>query len=604
MNAKYRFATVAACVLVAACGTDGGGGVNSTPAPPTGGTPTPPPPPPPPPPSNSSLANLQFSESFKNDATLLAAGPGSATAGAATLTVSYDATTNSYTVTEGSRTQTFRPQDIDSSQTTTAANVYVRKTGTVTDMLTMSRPGTSGAGVYTYVASGLFQRSDATGATADAFTFGVVTPDSAVPRTGGAVYEGDLKALVQGTVGQTYNISGGSRFDVNFGSGNIVWSGGGSSPASGGTPAANFDLTGSGTLSSSANLFAGTAKLVGAGMTLTGALNGRLYGPNAEEIGAAFAVSGAGAAGVGTLIARNNALGKTQTLTNLTLPVNVFTQGDKISYEQNTATSATRPGEIVREQVSSDSAIALTADPVKKSYTFPNPFTIGINPFQIVSNVFFQASDRDAASSNGHIDVFRKTVTANGATTTETLKIYKPGSSNDELVLNYASFGNVVLEYLADHTTTIIADRRWFTWGLATDPSSIPRAGTANYAGVIYGDAVAGSNILALTGTASFNFDMGAGSFKASLVPVATDSKTGTAYQLGTFGFTGNVPVFQNIFAATSFTVPTSGQATLAGRFYGPNAQELGAGFRLIAIPNPAGPGTMDAVGVAVAKQR
>ncbi len=472
----------------------------------------------------------------------------------------------------------------------------------------MTKPGSSGALTYTYVGAGFWQRTNQSGAsidaTLDAFTYGVSTPDAATPRSGAGVYSADLLAVVQSTGGDTYSIGGTGRFDVNFGSGDINVTAHGMGPAS--NPqlgSGQFDLTGSAKMSSSANGFSGTVNTMGPIAPMSGSIDGRFYGPNADEVGATFAVSGAGGAGVGTLIGRSTTSGTGETLAALSGPTTMQTFSDKLTYIQFNSASSLPPGTIGEGPVSDiGDDNSLTVDPAAGTYKFADAF---LSSEFMISDVGFGPGDLDTAHSNSRFTVYQRKVPVANTTITETLTLYKPGASNDELVLNYAGFGNLVLDDLANGADHSSVGRFWFTYGLATDPANVPRAGKANYAGLLYGEAGTGSAILPLTGTANFDFDLGAGTFDASLKPVMTDG--GTSYQLGTYGFQGSILSTGNTFSSFSFSAPSNSpaaQGTMRGQFFGPSAQEVGASFRVYstASPLPAG-GDMDLVGVAVAKQ-
>ena len=291
-------ALVSASALLSACG-GGGGGVASTPTPPA----TPPTPPAPPPAqTNASLADLKYSESFANDAatgsaTFNASGTyQNGTSGTAALTVNYNATDRSYTLSTGGRSQTFSPSDRDAVNSSAQADVYVRSGSSATDSLTLTRPGSSGSLTYTYVGAGIWQRTanDKLSGSIDAFTYGVTTPAAGVPRTGSGSYIVDLLGVIasNGSVLGVHAIRGSGTLDVNFANGNITTSGNiNASPLPGGGYAAPGSFMGTATLSSSANAFAGTLRL-SESEPFTGPLNGRFYGPAANEVGAAFSGTG------------------------------------------------------------------------------------------------------------------------------------------------------------------------------------------------------------------------------------------------------------------------------------------------------------------------
>ena len=109
--------------------------------------------------------SLSLSESFTNDAaTGTASYPtsgasGTATSANATVSVVYDAASRTYTITNGARSQSFAQGDIDLPSTTSRITVFKKTSGTTTDTLTLTKPGTSGILIYRYVGGGYWQRT-------------------------------------------------------------------------------------------------------------------------------------------------------------------------------------------------------------------------------------------------------------------------------------------------------------------------------------------------------------------------------------------------------------------------------------------------------------
>jgi len=108
---------------------------------------------------------LASSENFTNDAATAAASfpkSGAAptnSASQATGTISYDATSRGYTLTVGSRTLAFLPADLDATQSSSTLAVYVKRNGSTTDSLTLTKAGASGRFTYEYVGAAFWQRS-------------------------------------------------------------------------------------------------------------------------------------------------------------------------------------------------------------------------------------------------------------------------------------------------------------------------------------------------------------------------------------------------------------------------------------------------------------
>jgi hypothetical protein len=248
-----------ALATLSACGDGGGGGVASTPTPPP--PPAPPSPPPPPPPPNTSLINLTSSESFVNDAATGSAnfpktGTGqTATATPTAMTVAYDLASKGYTLTVGSRSLTFLPSDIDAAQSNAGVAVYVKRNGTTTDSLSLTKPGTAGRFTYEFVGGGFWQRTTdgaaAVSGSFDAFSYGKPTTDAAVPRTGRAEYAIDVLG-VETVPNNVLGITGTGTTQIDFTTGDLTLKG-----TLTGTRFGTAGFGGGGKMSSTANAFTG-----------------------------------------------------------------------------------------------------------------------------------------------------------------------------------------------------------------------------------------------------------------------------------------------------------------------------------------------------------
>jgi C-lobe and N-lobe beta barrels of Tf-binding protein B len=544
-------------LALAGCG-GGGGAVGSTPTPPPAPTPpAPPPPPPPPPPPNTSLLNLTSSESFTNDAATGIAnfpktGTGqTATAAPSTATVSYDLATRGYTITVGSRSQTFRPTDIDIAQSNAGVTVYPRRNGTTTDSLTLTKPGTSGRFTYEYVGGGYWQQT-IDGATAvsgslDAFAYGIKTPDAAVPRTGQAVYAVDLLGATTLT-NDVVGITGEGNVIVNFGGGNIIVRG-----SIVGTPQLpSMSFSGSATLSATANNFTGPISISSPlGPLQTGTWNGRFYGPAAQEVGGAFGVSnGVGGATTGTIIGRRNtALGGNATIINPTKDDLLAGDAARLAFTGN-------PGVPVSAQSNGSGAISVYYDASDGTYDLLLSDRSGL-----IRNLDF-IFNQSLNNSYGGVDSTR----------------------------NFAVYVRPTLQYLrTGRAYTIVGNRYTFddiVFGIATPDGSVPRTGQAGFALLLTGSiaetGAANLQTISGQGTMTANFATGAMTTQGSLNNYFGANFTAIGAFNGTATLAGNA----NTFSGTlNFTGVGAYSGPLRGRFYGPAINEIGAVFSL-AGPN------------------
>jgi hypothetical protein len=199
--------------------------------------------------------------------------------------IRYDAADQSYTLAVDGRTQSFRPSDIDPAQGNEAITVYVRTSGNTTDSLTITRPGTAGLFTYSYVGSAFWQRTvDGTAAISgnfDAITYGVRTPDGAVPRTGQAHFNLSMLGAFS-NVNSVSSVAGDGALQVDFGSGQVALN-----IAIGRNGGITGNMQGSGRLDSG-NSLSGTFSSGISGRNFVGSFGGSFFGPAANEVGAAF----------------------------------------------------------------------------------------------------------------------------------------------------------------------------------------------------------------------------------------------------------------------------------------------------------------------------
>jgi hypothetical protein len=243
-----------------------------------------------------------LTERFDNDAATAtgtivnATGDGIAATGAlATITFDYDATTDTYSITDGVISQTFGPSQLDiTAQPGSLLTSYVRTSGGVTDRFMFTEPGTTGPFTYRYVSGAFWAHTTIGGSTSttiyNTFAYGVETTNAAVPTTGTGHYEVDLLGTVFASDG-AFALSGtGGDVDVNFASGGMLGSGTVFVlPPGGGAPLYSAPWTFTASIASGVNGFGGTFNFSG---LVSGPVDGRFYGPGAEEIGGVFSSSG------------------------------------------------------------------------------------------------------------------------------------------------------------------------------------------------------------------------------------------------------------------------------------------------------------------------
>lgn len=568
-------------ILVSACG--GGGGVNSTPTPPPAPVPTPTPTPTPTS-RNTSLNAPLVSETFVNDATTasgtfptssnLAAGP-------STLTFSYDQSSQAYTVQTASRTQTFRPADKDPTQSSAAITTYKRVAGAITDLLTLTNPGSSGSLRYTYVGGGFWQRSvqgaSTVDGTFDSFTYGVKTPDTAVPRSGSATYDLDLLGvLARASGGAPYGMSGTGQMTVDFSTNGF--SGGGTADLTdpfSGTLAERNPFTLNGTVSASANALSGAFVYDPQGNRYVGGLTGRFFGPAADEFGAAVSATPQNQAFPGALTAallgRKSAGGPVTSLSllNLATDQTFIPQASVFRTYIDPATGAGTHG------IADEGAALLSLRYVAATKTYE----LGRNDFGfLVANTFSQAQIA-ASQPDPRFTEYRSGTGADAAV----LRLFKPGSTNTDIVLTYSSFGT----WDRVPNPQIPGDQQkrvYFAYGLQS--TAFPRTGTASYTGKLYGSA--GSSqpntpLYELTGTVGFTVDFAADTVNGTLSPVGRNLTTGASTAFGTYVMLGRGPLAGGTYFDGSLRLntvdPSLTSGWFRGTFFGPAINEAAGGF-------------------------
>jgi hypothetical protein len=588
-----------ALATLSACGDSGGSGVASTPTPPSPPAPPSPPPPPPPTPPNTSLLNLTSSESFVNDAVTSAATfdttgqiPKNISASPATAIIAYDLQSKNYSITVSGRSQTFTPASADAINTSAQIASFKVVAGTTTDILTITKPGTSGAYTYQYVGGGFWQRSVQTGTsivgTLDAFTYGIPTLTTGVPRTGNAAYNFDALGTLVVPNGSPapYSLGGSGRFLIDFSTGDLTGTGAFKEidTNTNTQTAFNEPWIGSAKLSATSNSFLGTSQYNRFGIPFVGSLTGRFYGPAGEEIGAAiYGTSSSGGAFAAALIGRKdpNGAGINLSLTGLSANQNFVTRSTFIQYEVNPQT-----GQMVRVVYANDplqfsgggganAQFSYTQSP--QSYSISDPH-LGQMP---VPTGTYGTGQIAPTQSDAR---FTEYSTTNGTTATS-LRLYKTGAANSEIALSYASFGIWDQTQKPNTAGNNFTDTTYFTYGI--NSTSIP-VGSATYNGFLHGVAnstQAGSDIYSLTGSFQFLANFTANTLTGSLTANGINQRTSATQSFGTYtlsqGQSQSITAGPIGFGAYLDAGANTSIGYVKGSYYGPLAKEIGGVFMI-----------------------
>lgn len=646
-----RFAAQASLVaielLLAGCGggSGGGGGPVSTPAPPAsggsgGGTPTPTP-------TNDDLLTPLASETF----TAIAArgsgsyptngSSGSTQSGGASVSISYDANSRSYTVNAGGTRQTFDQGDVEQQATDSQITTYLIQNGNTSESLVLTKPGTSGNLTYRYVGAGVWQRttesSSSISATVNAFVYGMRTPTSGVPTTGSANYGVNMIGIYA-TPRAPQALNGFGDLSIDFGTGGLTGSGiaSGFDVVYGETTdyswQANADISSNGSFSGSLSIG-----------SVNAALNGAMFGPEAEEIGAAFSGSAGGNSVVGALIGREGtsvliptpptptpspgptptpapspAPTSTPSPTPAPTPVPAPTPSPTPS-PMPTPTPAPAPSPTPSPTPTPDPTPTPTPTPDPAPVPVPSPLPapgptmtsplVGDTVFQTVGQGYVSGTGRvqrpvgegpevvyaydsemvEVHLPNGDVMWFETDGVAQSTPFAGSAYYRNQDSEGNTLEVFSVSaprVDGVQLTYLR-HGSYIGTSpyspgesvTESFFFGFPTASGEMPVSGNATYSLGINGSLSGNGNRYGLIfeSTGSFSADFLTGDIDTSIHFVGTDNNDSSIFDFGTVSATGAISAGGPGFAGTFDT----GSGWFEGAFFGPQAAEMGYEFFL-----------------------
>lgn len=560
-----KLVPLAACGLLAACGGGGGiagAGTNAPGAGGTGAAPTPTPTP-----TNSNIAGLTVDQTFTSSSatttTTINISPASvesASSTRSTLQVRYDAASRSYTVESQGRTQSFAPADARSS-TTPGETVFAKTDGSVRDYLTLVTTPYTGSTANRYIGLGYWQRNTVSAGRQDtifdSFVYGLDTAATAVPRAGTASYATDTLGFVTAPGKVPRAFTGAGTFDVDLSLGVFA------ARAS----VLEYDLTSPDTRSgggieylaggkvTSGNGFAGNFTYGGTDTRVSGQVEGKFFGPGAEELGATFSAdNAAGSAVTGSFTGQRTG----SALTNLSLR-NLTTEQLFYVRESNYELRNAFGGSTYTSTYQGIAQMTLRPDG-------------GVSFTGAVSNVpygTFTAANRVEDGRPSFI-TYEGIVDGKSAR----LSLYRPGPANPELQLTYASFG--VWEGGSTQGYGAFNGKAYRTYGIETPRDLLSRrTGSASYNGVVYATGVRGTGgEFAVGGTSRFAVDFGAQRFSGALT--LTD-KAASAAEIGTWTFADSL--FLGLPINTALRSGETAQGTITPGMFGPDGEEVAASF-------------------------
>lgn len=516
------------------------------------------------------------------------------------LTVSYDSSNGSYTLTAGDRSQTFDAASLDPSGTSVFSE-YVKIDGSRRNRLILTRELTSRSGVgpsTKYVGAGYWQRDQISGSlqttTFDVFTYGVPTTATAVPRTGSATYAFDIFGLlvipgfalnsIKGVgvlsadfaAGQLYAEANPTQYNLETGDG-----------ASGGLP----KLLAAARLSSTDGAFSGNLSYefvyippVGAGgvKLLAGPIQGGLFGPGGQEFGATFSADNA----EGITLSGGFTGARTSSVTPKNLSVANIVERQLMFVDAAGISAATHL--VPSGGYSGDSFAA------RGQFTLiPDGSYIYAPGLSSMKAATFNATDRRSVPLAPNFVSYEKSLDGEKMQ----LSLYTPGASNTQLALTYSGIG---LWKQASETGPR-THRAFFDYGIVTPKGALTRrTGTARYNGVIHGAAFRYTPVTEYTvsGTSQLNANFSDQTITGAMTLIANDDATGTIRDFGAFQLSGPMESTGNTLRVVKDGI---GLGEMKTKFYGPDGEELAGTFRLL-FQNGA-PTSTDISGVMAAKR-
>ena len=517
--------------------------------------------------ANTSLASLAANEFFTADAVKLTANlPGSsgtydgstgfseANAGSDALVVNYDASSRAYTLIASDQSQYF---DGDVNH------------GFISERLTVTTPSGLLSGLR-YVATGewFFEKREGLASyRVEPFVYGILTPASAMPRTGTGDYLVELSgkaaddafvnfALLSGTgflnadfLAGTLSINGQVQYTEDY-----IISGRPKGVATGA-------FSGSGQISSSDSSFSGDFALTGLG-PYSGAMNGHFFGPDAGEVGVSFyATDGSDGVVAGTLAGRLDASASQDapTLAELSDPTD-FTF--RFSHYAPLGTFNKDIVSVAYDPASGGYALSLTDTHLQGAP---------------IVELGLDEAHRDASANDAAYDIYSVSLDGNPYTA----RVLRALDSNPVIVLRYTSLVSLFGD--TQSSASLPSDRYYAVFGLETPSLRMPIGGTATYNGVATGVGSVRTNAYSggsppsvttfydLSGTTAMSVDFASGQFQSTLDLTGVDISSNAIMNFSTLNFTGDI-------SGNTFSTHQNG-ATYAGAFFGPNAEEVGGTF-------------------------
>jgi hypothetical protein len=481
------------------------------------------------------------------------------------LIINYDATLRSYTVIAPDRSGYFDGTTSPGTFDDTTPTGPVSLSHVASRMWRRNEPVVGGNSRYTF----------------EPFLFGHTTSASSLPRTGRAGYAVTVTGMAaDNDFPNLARLTGWGALYADFAAGTLTGEGqvrytedyqiAGS--YSQGQRVGQFSTTSA--ITSNSSDFSGTITFTGMG-AYSGGLRGSFFGPNAEEIGAAFsATDGAGGALVGTLLGLqdNAATAAPEPLAGLTRPTD-------ISYYEWVNRAAKH--QVTGIEVNSASGIY--------TVNLKDTGVVGGPIYQVAINPANQTTSDPTSPFNAYTGTFQSDPAQ--------LRLLKPPSINPSINLTYTSLATVVTPTPVNGKP--LDYRHYIAFGVRTPDLNRPISGTATYDGIAIGSGQTGRGALAtpyeVQGAVSLVANFGTNSITSTLNLTGTSLKDGSVITFPEFKTSGET-------AHGDFTAQRGVDGLyMRGSFYGPNAQEFGG---LFSVTQGDGASTIELSGAMAGKVR
>jgi hypothetical protein len=301
-------------------------------------------------------------------------------------------------------------------------------------------------------------------------------------------------------------------------------------------------------------------------------MSGRFYGPKGQELGATFQSTSGGLSVVGAIVGQFDATQApvNMSLTNLTKEEHFY-----VDYGPGS------PGSLTWQNAETFLAYAPTSQVLGGQFTLQDKVSGPNSNFTYYAKTFAGTYERQDVK----------------------LSLYRPGPGNSQLALTYASLGLWETATPLGPDGTVQHDM-WFAYGFGTPSSFLnSKTGTARYQGIAYGTGRLGTGpqtYYDVDGTSEFSIDFGAQTFSGALNLKGTGQESREQISFGRYAFQGQIFGRESMLQGT---IAGASNSQIAGRFYGPDGQEIVTPFN-INVPQGV-PGAGIAIsGVAAATKR